>query len=203
MVSVPIDELDRMQVEPSAHALVMKNLRADVSSTDEWPLRELFRAHAGFVAAFVRRSGLCEHEVDDCVQEVFLLAHRLGGYRPGPAKPRTWLASIALNVVRSTIRKHARRRTVADEEKLASALADETDPFSRAAAIEALSVMQSILDVLDEDQRTAFLLHEVHGEECSSIAAAFGVPEGTVRSRVHRAKQMLIAEYEKRSRGSP
>src|ERR1043166_4212655 len=58
----------------------------------------LFRAHAAFVASFLFRLGLEPNEIDDAVQEVFLIAHRQGGYQPGPAQPRTWLAAIAIRV---------------------------------------------------------------------------------------------------------
>lgn len=205
-VSGPIHDDGRADLEPGVPAFVSKDRVESIENMSKpasWPLRELFSEHATFVAAFVRRSGVCEDDVDDCVQEVFLVVHRRGGYRPGPAAPRTWLAAIAVNVARNAIRKRARTRTVSDEEKVASALADGADPFQRAAAVEALSVMQSILDKLDDDQRSAFLLHEVHGETCASIAAGFGVPEATIRSRVSRAKLMLITEYEKRSRKNP
>lgn len=202
-VSGPIDDGARADLASGVSASVPRDRVEDMSKSASLPLRKLFCEHATFVAAFVRRSGVCEDDVDDCVQEVFLIAHRLGGYRPGPAAPRTWLGAIAVNVSRSMIRKRARTRTVSDEEKVASISADGADAFQRAAAVEALSVMQSILDTLDEDQRSAFLLHDVHGEKSASIAAAFGVPEATIRSRVRRAKLTLIAEYEKRSRKNP
>src|SRR5262249_31749926 len=65
----------------------------------------LFRRHGAFVAAFLLRLGIDRAELDDAVQEVFMTVHRRGGYRPGPARPTTWLAEIALRVLSN------RRRT--------------------------------------------------------------------------------------------
>src|SRR5260370_9194828 len=68
----------------------------------------LFRAHAAFVASFLYRLGLEPSEIEDAVQEVFLIAHRQGGYHPGPAQPRTWLAAIAIRVAMQAKTRHRR-----------------------------------------------------------------------------------------------
>src|SRR5215475_4973609 len=58
---------------------------------------ELFRRFAPFVARFLYRLGVRSDGLDDLVQEVFLVVHRRGGYRAGPAKPTSYLATIAAN----------------------------------------------------------------------------------------------------------
>src|SRR5580658_1699280 len=66
---------------------------------------DLFRAHAPFVARFLTRLGVCPSDLDDAVQEVFLVAHRNGGYLPGPATPTGYLASIAVRAAASYRRR--------------------------------------------------------------------------------------------------
>src|SRR5690348_4984375 len=66
---------------------------------------DLFRQFAPFVASFLIRMGVSRSDLDDVMQEVFLVAHRLGGYTPGPAKPTTYLANIALRAATSHRRK--------------------------------------------------------------------------------------------------
>ena len=73
-------------------------------------VEDLFRAHASFVAAFLGRLGTPAAEIDDLVQEVFLVVHRKGGYEMGPAQPRSWLGAIAIRVA-SSRRRNAGRRT--------------------------------------------------------------------------------------------
>lgn len=69
----------------------------------------LFKAHCGFVAGFLCRLGVGQSELDDAVQEVFLVAHRCGGFKIGEAQPTTWLAEIALRVASGQKRSLRRR----------------------------------------------------------------------------------------------
>jgi RNA polymerase sigma-70 factor (ECF subfamily) len=160
----------------------------------------LFREYAPFVAGFVRRLGVPEAEVDDTVQEVFVVAHRRGGYVPGPAKPRTWLAQIAVNVSSVTRRSLRRRRTEADEEAVAKAGAEGSSPFEMAATAQALTRVQRALDAMDLEHRAVFVLFELVGESCEEIARALGVPVGTVHSRLHTARARFKKEHERQSR---
>jgi RNA polymerase sigma-70 factor, ECF subfamily len=155
---------------------------------------DLFRRHAKFIASLLRRLGLPEDDIDDAVQEVFVLAHRYGGYRPGPVQPTTWLATIAINVSRNA-KRQGRRRAYPDELKVAEAISNAPTPFDRASVAESLTRLQSILDELDEDLRVVFLLSELHGEPGPAIAAALGVPVGTVYSRLHAARERVSAAY--------
>jgi RNA polymerase sigma-70 factor, ECF subfamily len=148
----------------------------------------LFRAHAAFVASFLFRLGLEPAEIDDAVQEVFLIAHRQGGYQPGPAQPRTWLAAIAIRVA---MKAKTRHRRVRRDRKILHDLIDilrpsEDVPFED---VEARQIVQRILDQMDPERRAVLILFELEGEPCDSIAAALGVEVGTVYSRLHRARQ--------------
>jgi RNA polymerase sigma-70 factor (ECF subfamily) len=155
----------------------------------------LYRAHAGFVATFAGRLGVPAGDIDDVVQETFLVALRRGGYREGPARPTTWLAEIVLRVC-STLRR-TRRRKSADggDDELALVPAPD-DPFEKAAATEALSRVERALSTLDLDHRAALVLFELHGESCETIAAGLGVPIGTVYSRIHHARRKFQSAYE-------
>ena len=99
---------------------------------------KLFREHANFVANFVVRLGMRREEVDDIVQEVFLVAHRRGGFIPGAARPTTWLAEIALRVTSATRRRLRRSREDADVQTVTSASGcppastSPSAPFTRA-----------------------------------------------------------------------
>jgi RNA polymerase sigma-70 factor (ECF subfamily) len=148
----------------------------------------LFRAHAAFVASFLFRLGLEPSEIEDAVQEVFLIAHRQGGYQPGPAQPRTWLAAIAIRVAMKAKTRHRRvrrdRKVLTD---LIGILRPTDDvPFEE---VEARQIVQRILDQMDPERRAVLILFELEGEACDSIAAALGVEVGTVYSRLHRARQ--------------
>jgi RNA polymerase sigma-70 factor (ECF subfamily) len=155
----------------------------------------LFRAHAPFVAAFLQRLGTPKAEVDDLVQEVFVVAHRKGGYVPGAGKPRTWLAAIALRVSRAGHRSRGRRREGVDEQALDAAVSTVRDPAEALEVRNSLQRVQQALDSLDLEHRAAFVLYEIEGEPCETIASSFGVPVGTIYSRLHHARRRFLEAY--------
>lgn len=155
----------------------------------------LFRAHSEFVAAFLRRLGTPAADVDDAVQEVFLVTHRKGGYVPGAAQPRTWLAAIAVMIAQANARKRARSRETTDPREAAKTPPLSVDPHTALAAREALERVQRALDTLDLEHRAAFVLFEIEGEPCEAIAAAFEIPVGTVHSRLHHARRRFMKAY--------
>jgi len=152
----------------------------------------LFRDHAQFVANFVVRLGMRREEVDDIVQEVFLVAHRRGGFVPGAARPTTWLAEIALRVSSSTRRRLRRSREDPDVQTLADAVSSARSPGEQVETAEALRRVQQALEVLDDAKRAVFILFELEGESCESIAAGLGIPVGTVYSRLHKARKLFM-----------
>jgi RNA polymerase sigma-70 factor, ECF subfamily len=161
------------------------------------PAEDLFRQHAPWVARFLSRLGAEPSNVEDLVQEVFLVAHRKGGYIPGAASPKTWLADIAQYVKSTASRTKRRRREQADEGALASAIHHSASPYDLAASSEGLTRVQGFLDRLSEDQRTVFILFELEREPLTAIAAGLGVPLGTVCSRLDTARQSIRRAYEK------
>ena len=156
---------------------------------------QLFREHASFIAAFLHRLGVHEADVDDAVQEVFMVAHEKGGYRPGPALPRSWLGAIAWRIAGSRRRAQRRRREEFDEAALRQAEAKGSTPSDALAIAEQLFAVQQALDTLDPEHRAVFILYEIEGEPCASIAEAMGVPTGTIYSRLHNARRRFSDAY--------
>ncbi|MFO0618621.1 MAG: RNA polymerase sigma factor [Polyangiaceae bacterium] len=157
----------------------------------------LFRAHARFVASFVFRLGVDRESVDDVVQEVFLTAHRRGGFEEGPARPTTWLAEIALRVVSTHRRSDRRRRVHPDEAALNAAISDADRPDETAEHRSSLRVVERALGAIDVDKRAVFILFEIEGASTEDIAAGLGIPLGTVYSRLHTARKEFQKAYER------
>jgi RNA polymerase sigma-70 factor (ECF subfamily) len=159
----------------------------------------LFREHARFVASFLRHMGTSESDLDDLVQDVFVLAHRKGGYQPGPAAPRTWLASLAIRVVVARRRARGRRpQSSAEVDAIADAARGPADVLEARRSLERVV---TALEHLSLEHRAAFILFEIEGETCESIAAMWDVPLGTVYSRLHHARKRFLEAYG-RSAGS-
>lgn len=168
----------------------------DAKADRDEPLdaQTLFRAHAGFVASFLLHLGTPRSEVDDLVQEVFLVAHRKGGYVPGAGLPRTWLAAIGLRLASNHRRARGRRREEADPAALEGAAA-HGDPAMAADVRRSLARVQRALERLDLPHRAVFVLFELEGESCEHIAQALEVPVGTVYSRLHTARRKFLEVY--------
>lgn len=152
---------------------------------------ELFRRHAPFVAKFVLRMGVPRSDLDDLMQEVFLIAHRAGGYTPGPAKPTTYLASIAFRLVHTERRKRRVRSFIETNEERVQDAAGASNPEHAAVNKQRIEQLQRALDTLDEDKRAVFVLVELQGESVVSIAAALGIPVDTAHSRLRAARKLF------------
>src|SRR5438128_162086 len=132
---------------------------------------ELFRRHAPFVSGLIRRLGVPPSELDDHLQEVFLVAHRNGGYEPGAARPTTYLASIACLLVHTERRKRRVRAFVqADEERIERAVGT-SNPEHFLEQREQLRRVDGLMERIHPKQR-AVLLSEFGGETVLAIASS-------------------------------
>jgi RNA polymerase sigma-70 factor (ECF subfamily) len=156
----------------------------------------LFRAHARFVANFLHRLGLHRDEIDDAVQDVFIVVHRRGGFEDrGQARPTTWLAAIASRVASTRRRTRRRARVRADGDVVDVAASSDAGPSRNVEARRGLERVQAALSELDSDRRVVFVLFELEGESCADIAAALEIPVGTVYSRLHKARKEFKTVY--------
>lgn len=141
---------------------------------------------------------LCRHLVDDedpddLAQETWLRAWRaLPAYR-GESTGRTWLLSIARKTCADAVRRRRRRRLLA-----ARAAPLPSDGIAAGPA-EGIALFQ-LLDVLDPDQRSAFVLTQLHGLAYAEAAEVCACPVGTIRSRVARARTRLLDQIDQAAR---
>lgn len=133
----------------------------------------------------------CAHLVepeaaDDLTQETYLrLVGALRTFR-GDASGRTFALSIARRVCVDEIRGRTRRRALTDRLLRRRPVAHEDD---RAAA----SAVEDLVHALDDDRRSAFVLTQLLGLSYEEAAEVCDCAVGTIRSRVSRARQVLIA----------
>jgi RNA polymerase sigma-70 factor (ECF subfamily) len=177
---------------PCREVLVGPDSRKPPAPIDSAPIdsETLFKVYAGFVASFLFRQGARGPDLDDLVQDVFLTAHRRGGYRPGSASPTTFLAHIALEANLKRRRGEGRWRTSHGDEACGAVVGRApTDPAQALATKDSARHLQDVLDALDAAHRAVFILFELEGESCESIAAGLQLPIGTVYSRLHAARR--------------
>lgn len=149
-------------------------------------IRALFDAHFDFIWRSVRRLGLTSAEADDATQSVFIVASRkLDTILPG--KERAFLFGIATRVV-ADIRKGASRRLeqAFDENELGIAGPTSDVLLDEARARHCLEVA---VQTMPMDLRTVFVLFELEELTMAEIAELVGIPQGTVASRIRRARE--------------
>jgi RNA polymerase sigma-70 factor, ECF subfamily len=128
-------------------------------------------------------------DAEDATQETFLrIARNADRYR-GEAQVSTWIYRIARNVSTDHVRYDARRPSTPVDDL--TRLGDEPEAEDALSARETALTVRDALDQLDERSRTLLLLVAVEGLSYAEAAEATGLPTGTVKSRVSRARVRL------------
>ncbi len=149
-------------------------------------LSEIFREHYGSVWSVVRRSGVRSADVDDVVQEVFLvIQRRLPGFE-GRSSIRTWVLAVAYRVTIAHLRKHRSRATHGVPELPVSV---PQQPDEATAQREAVLLLDTLLGKLDAKKRIVFTLIEIEELSAPEVAEALGVKLNTVYSRLRLARR--------------
>lgn len=160
---------------------------APAPSTDE----ELFSRYAPYVGRIGLRLLGREPEVDDLIQDVFLVAFKKRGQLRDPNAAKAWLATIAVRIARKHLRRRRLRRFVGlDHEPSVELIDPAVSPEKRAL----LSRLYEILDRMDVDCRLAWTLRYVEGETLEGVALRCGCSLATAKRRVSAAHTLLGGE---------
>jgi len=164
----------------------------------------LVRQYQDRVFRFILRLVGARDEAMDLTQETFMKAHQaLPGWRP-EAQFRTWLFSIAHNASLDLLRRRQRVEFVSFSDLPAGeedhALPDPArQPDERLADRQSIELLERTLRELPAEHREILLLREVEDMSYAEIAATLGIAEGTVKSRIARARSATIAGYQRHS----
>lgn len=169
-----------------------QELIAAVAVGDDGALRELFARHAPWLAVRLR-GVLPAADVEDVLQETFLAVWRgAGGYRPSGATGG-WIWGIARRQAALLLRRRGPAHA-----PLPDGITLDTAgiPGDRAAddpaeTVVAQARLASAVSVLSPAEHEVWRLVYVEDRPLSEVAELTGVPEGTVKSRAHRARRLL------------
>ena len=149
-------------------------------------LRELMALHESALSHYLARLGVPSAEVDDAVQEVLIVAARkLPTMRSG--SERSFLFATALRVARNARRGSSRR------DNLVTSLHDVGSPPAPTAedlagAMQGLALLDDLIDQIPDEAQLVFVLAELEELPVAAIAERLGLPDGTVASRLRRAR---------------
>jgi RNA polymerase sigma-70 factor (ECF subfamily) len=155
--------------------------------------------HYGFVWRNLRRLGVREADLEDAVQEVFLLAAR---NLDEIEREYGYLFKTCIFVAAHARRTVERRREISDDDTLNEQVDERMLPDETIEANEARIRLQRVLDRMPEDLRVPFMLYEIEHFTMSEIGDTLNLPMGTVASRLRRGRELFMTLASRASRAS-
>ncbi len=196
----PLDDALRCPGDGGTAPPAAPRLSADAATE----LAALYKAYAPQVSRWAARLLGPGGDVEDAVQDVFLVVQRRLGEFRHDAKLSTWLYEITIRVAQARRRRAKLRRRLfrfwdprGDERAVEDGARSPEDQTAHRQATRSLYVL---LEELDEKHRTAIILFELEGLSGKEIAALTGTSVANVWMRISRAREQLVAGMTKRSR---
>jgi len=173
--------------------LVERVQRGDKKAFDLLVLKYQHKV-ANLISRYIRD----QSEVLDVTQEAFIKAYRALPKFRGDSAFYTWLYRVAINTAKNHLASQARRppgddieADTAEQMDMGGKLKETDTPERLALQGEIAQTIQTALDELPDDLRTAITLRELEGLTYEEIAQAMECPIGTVRSRIFRAREAI------------
>ena len=137
-------------------------------------------------------------DAEDVAQEVFLRAYdNLNNFK-FDSKFYSWLYRIAVNTSLNYINSKEKRKekeTISDESCLNNSNTSSENPSDYYQMMELIDKVEPLFDNLPGDLKKLLELYEIYDYSYEEISKKLSVPIGTVRSRLHRARSMLISNF--------
>lgn len=161
---------------------------------DEQAFREFVDRYKNLVFGIIGRSTPDRSRVEDLAQEVFLRIHRGLPYFRGDAKLTTWIYRIVLNLLSEDAQRSRHRREVMLDLEIP---AHEPRTDDRAVSdLELRDRLDKAIARLPANYRLLIAAHYLQEVKYEDLAEALGIPMGTVKTHLHRAKKQLRAALE-------
>ncbi len=164
--------------------------------------RFLVLKHQRLVLHVVGRMVQQNDEVEDICQEVFIKVFKTLKRFRGDSKLSTWIATIAYNTAITHIRKQKRRGEVSYNEQPALISAEKDTGLNQKVIEkeEAKKYLLQLIETLPVNYRTVLTLFHLEEFSYKEIEEITGMPEGTIKSYLSRARKILKGKIEKVAR---
>ena len=173
-----------------------KDLVALWQKGDDAAFEELMHRHERRVYRLLYRMMGNKEDAEDLTQEAFLSLHRYGHRFRAEARFSTFVYRVAANAALNRRRSLGRGRARVEKLKHRQAAGDDLpssprDPEDSASGAELTGHVREALDQLSPSLRLPVVLYDIEGLAYGEIAKVLGIAEGTVKSRIHRARRAL------------
>lgn len=164
------------------------------------PLFEvLIRRHNPILYKAGRAFGFTHQDVQDLMQETYIMAFQHLRQFEGRSTFRTWLMSIMLNNCRQHLQRQSYRKEIPTDDVSRSSAAAQYSARETSRAIlnkELSNVLERAISKLPPDYRMVFALRELSGLSVAETATALAISEVNVKVRLYRARTMLRKQLE-------
>ena len=155
-----------------------------------------YHAHRQAIYLFIMLRVRSTEDAEDALQSTYLGAWEHRASFRGTAQPKTWLTSIALNVLRKDVSDAPDYRCVVERiNDHNDALVDTRTPERHISVKQRLAQLIEIAQSLSEEQQTMIELLFIDNLSYVQVAATLGIPVGTVRSRLSRLRAKLEKQF--------
>ncbi len=174
---------------------VEKGLIERAAQGDMGAFREIYQRTSGFVYSIAYRIVNRKAEADEVTQDVFLKVHHHLKTFKFESSFKTWLYRVTVNTALNMAKKTGRIswREVEFEEPEAPREGAQEAAVRNIETREAEEQLHQLLAQLNPDQRACIILREIEGLDYQNIAQTLGIHLNTVRSRLKRAREALMA----------
>jgi RNA polymerase sigma-70 factor, ECF subfamily len=176
----------------------MQNISMDVlrkaSKGDLVSFEIIYKASSSFVYNIAYRIVNNKEEAEEVTQEVFLVIYRKLQCFRFQATFKTWVYRVAVNCALNHVRKmtqEKKRMVEYDEELVSAKVAAKDNPETGQECQE--EAVHSLLQALNPDQKACIILRSLEGLSYQQIAETLKININTVRSRIKRARETLLA----------
>lgn len=191
-------------------AEIIARLKKTSGWTFEEGFRELVRRYKDALVSYLVRYVGDHATAEDLAQQAFVRVFRHVGDFNSSAKFSTWIYTIASNLAKDEFKRRSRHPAVSfdwnaaaedPEPGFAPAVTrPQPGPADAAASRDVAETVQRLLQTLDPEDREALTLRDLQGMSYEDMAQVLGMPVGTAKSRVARARQAFKALWEARKR---
>ena len=171
--------------------------------TESLTPRLIYERHADFAWRTLRRLGVRESEAGDALQDVFVIVHAKLSQFEGRSSVSTWLFTICRSVATRRRRQYRRERDNVSDISDDTIVDLRADVGRAAEHNQIMALLEAILQSLDANQRTVFILFELEKMSGEDISQALNIPLGTVYSRLQLARngfRQALARHEAKAR---
>lgn len=166
-----------------------KDLIARIAAKEHAAMHALFARHNVRVFRFLMGRMRNEAQAEELTNEVFLEVWRHAGRYEGRSAVSTWVLAIAHNMAMSQMRK---RKEDELEDEVAEQVADDSDdPELSAQKRSKAEIMREVINRLSDEHREVIDLVYYHEKSVREVAEIVGIPEATVKTRMHYARKQL------------